>query len=47
MFFILQSVVHSVVLCLSAVAGCSGLLSRVKSLAQRMVSVSTGELAEL
>ena len=46
--FLSRSVTSSLVLGLSAVVGCSSLLSRVKPLArQRMVPISAGQLAEL
>ena len=44
---LVQSVRSSLVLCLSAVAGCRILLSRVKPLAKRSIPVSAGQLAEL
>ena len=46
--FLSQSVTSSLVLGLSAVVGCSSLLSRVKPLTrQSMVPISAGQLAEL
>ena len=45
--FLSQSVTSSLVLGLSAVVGCSSLLSRVKPLAKGSVPVSAGQLAEM
>ena len=45
--FLFQSVTSSLVLGLSAVVGCSSLLSHVKPLAKGSVPISAGQFAEL